>query len=286
MPLHNALGKENTAEFHFIEGECETAPVEGITQFYQGPYLSFYPWPPRMEEAEYNKAREQAYELIYEAIEEDGPFDAILGFSQGASLAYLFLQQHARKCPYDPPWNLFRCAVFICGMPPFRIEDSRPASQRKPSASLGHSVDAQELSNCLSSMASRPSLRSEASSSSSSELSLSTPDSAFSKEAPLIDSPASSTTSMGPEVSSFTLESDDFDLVFDEDFKALRIPSVHIGGKSDKVYNLTRKLYAGMDKDNALWIEHELGHTIPWDKKNTQAFVDVIRQLERRSVLT
>ena len=301
VPLSNALSKENAAEFHFIEGGCEAAPVEGITQFYQGPYLSFYPWPPRMEEAEYSDTKERAYELIYEAIEEDGPFDALLGFSQGASLAYLFLQQHARKHPYDPPWSLFRCAVFICGMPPFRSKDSRPLARRESSASLGQSVDAQELSQCLSSIVPRPSPRSEESTSSvsslssfastssealtSSEPSLFSTGSTSSRESSSRASPASSTTSIDPNSASFILESDDFELLFDEDFKSLRIPSLHIGGKSDKVYELTRKLYAGMDKGNALWVEHELGHTIPWDKKNTRAFVDAIKQLERRTVL-
>ena len=284
MPLYNALGKANRAEFHFIEGECEAAPVEGITQFYEGPYLSFYPWPPRMDEAEYDDTRERAYELIYEAIEEDGPFDAILGFSQGASLACLFLQQHARKNPYDPPWSLFRYAVFICGMLPFRIKESQPLSRSKSSASLGKSVDAEELSECLSTITSRNPLRSKESF--SSESSSSSVESTFSDEPSSVASPAQSIMSVGPNDDSFTIESDNFDLVFDENFKALQIPSVHIGGKGDKVYDLTRKLYAGMNKDKTLWIEHEMGHTIPWDKKNTQAFVDVIEQLERRAVLT
>ena len=146
MPLSNALSKENAAEFCFVEGECEAEPVEGITDFYQGPYLSFYPWPPRMDENEYTASRERAYELIYEAIEEEGPFDAILGFSQGASLAYLFLQQHACKHPFEPPWSLFRCAIFICGMPRFRLEDSPSLSQRHSPASSGELLDTEELS--------------------------------------------------------------------------------------------------------------------------------------------
>ncbi|KAL9033098.1 MAG: hypothetical protein Q9214_007670, partial [Letrouitia sp. 1 TL-2023] len=67
------------------------------------------------------EAVEEAYELIYEAIEADGPFDGILGFSQGATLAYSFLDHHAKAHPFDPP--LFRCGVFICAIPPFLMED-------------------------------------------------------------------------------------------------------------------------------------------------------------------
>ena len=293
MPLSNALSREDATEFHFVEGECESTPVEEVTQFYQGPYLSFYPWPPRMQEAEYDDTRERAYELIYEAIEEDGPFDAILGFSQGASLAYSFLQQHATKHPYDPPWSLFRCAVFVCGMPPFRLNETRqPSLHRKPSASLGQAVNAQELSDCLSSLAaSKPVLRSEESrdSDSNSPSCSASAGSTFSQQLTSTVSPASaisSVVSLDPNDASFKLESDDFELAFDEDFRALQIPSVHVGGRSDKVYNLTRKLYDGMDRNNALWVEHELGHTIPWDKKNTQTFVEAIRRLERSAVLT
>ena len=91
---------------------------------------------------------------------------------------------------------------------------------------------------------------------------------------------------MDAEEASFVPESDDFDFIFDEDLKSLHIPSVHIGGRNDKVYKLTRRLYSGMKRENSVWVEHELGHTIPWDKKNTQAFVDVIKQLERRAVLS
>jgi pimeloyl-ACP methyl ester carboxylesterase len=285
VPLYNALEKESNTEFFFLEGEYNATPVEEITQFYQGPYLSFYPWPPRMEEDDYNESKERAYELIYEAIEEDGPFDAILGFSQGASLAYLFLQQHARKHPFDPPWSLFRCAIFICGMPPFRIRSSRSSSQdRVLDPPRKAPVDAQELSQCLSSITSRAPPSREDSLGSDSSSSQDEFTSSNSSRSTI--SPASSVTSLDPNDTSFTLESDDLDLVFDEDFRALQIPSVHIGGKSDKVYDLTMKLYAAMNKDNALWIEHEQGHTIPWDKHNTQVFVDAIAQLERKAMLT
>ena len=269
MPLSNALRKENAAEFYFVEGECEAEPVEGITDFYEGPYLSFYPWPPRMDKDEYNASRERAYELIYEAIEEEGPFHAILGFSQGASLAYLFLQQHTQRHPFEPPWSLFRCAVFICGMPPFRLEESPRSSVRHSLASSEESVDSEELSRRLSPLLSKPSRPTTDSSESSYQ-----------------SSPPLAATSIHVKEAFFVPESDDYDIIFDEDSEALRIPSVHIGGRNDKVYGLTRRLYSGMKKENSVWLEHELGHTIPWDKKNTQAFVDVIKQLERRAVLS
>lgn len=59
--------------------------------------------------------------MLYEIIEQEGPFDGVLGFSQGATFAFGFLAQHAKKYPYEPPYALFRCAIFICSLPPFRM---------------------------------------------------------------------------------------------------------------------------------------------------------------------
>lgn len=52
-------------------------------------------------------------------IKEEGPFDGILGFSHGATLAMMFLLQHAEKNPIEPPWSLCGCAIFIAGPSPF-----------------------------------------------------------------------------------------------------------------------------------------------------------------------
>ncbi|KAI4270303.1 MAG: hypothetical protein LQ337_006759 [Flavoplaca oasis] len=50
-------------------------------------------------------------------IEIEGPFDGVLGFSQGASLAAAYLVHLSRDFPSRP--LPFRCAVFFCGGPPF-----------------------------------------------------------------------------------------------------------------------------------------------------------------------
>ena len=44
-------------------------------------------------------------------IEEQGPFDGVLGFSQGGSLALTYLLQHEIECPNDPP--PFRFAILL-----------------------------------------------------------------------------------------------------------------------------------------------------------------------------
>lgn len=48
---------------------------------------------------------------------EEGPFDAVLGFSQGAALAASLIAQHNETHPGAAP--LFRVAVFLCGADPW-----------------------------------------------------------------------------------------------------------------------------------------------------------------------
>jgi Serine hydrolase (FSH1) len=64
--------------FHFPEGEYEYPAADGIAEIYPGPYLCWYPFPPTLENVS------EAHELIWNIIEEDGPFDGVMGFSQGA----------------------------------------------------------------------------------------------------------------------------------------------------------------------------------------------------------
>lgn len=236
-----------------------------------------------MDEAAYRATLEDAYELIYEAIEEEGPFDGVLGFSQGASLAYSFLQQHARKNPFDPPWAIFRYAVFICGMPPFTAQPAASQAQSYGDLSQGHSLHVQEVSERLLSIASASPPRSESScSGTGSTLS----------HGPVFSTDTSPTGTATPLSVASVSQSSTPNLVFqgynikiDKLFGALRIPSLHIGGKEDEVFSLTKQLFSGMEKSSALWVEHTSGHTIPWDKKSTEMFASAIRELEKKAIL-
>lgn len=123
-PIIRELEKDNTASFTFADGELDYPPAPQISKVYKGPYLSFYKWPLTTnpgDESTYLDAIDQ----IYEVIEEEGPFDAILGFSHGATLAYQFLANHAKMHPLDPPFQLFRCAIFLCGLHPFKDDGSQ-----------------------------------------------------------------------------------------------------------------------------------------------------------------
>lgn len=112
------LRRDNTATFHFLEGECDSDPGPGIAGYFDGPYYSYYKFPRSFSDIDDSDVLD-AYDQLYTVIEEEGPFDGILGFSHGGTLAAGFLIQHAKRFPHDPP--PVRCAIFINSLPPFRM---------------------------------------------------------------------------------------------------------------------------------------------------------------------
>ncbi|GAB1218628.1 hypothetical protein ATERTT37_007891 [Aspergillus terreus] len=82
--------------------------VEGVAD---GPYYSFFslPTPDQLH---------AAYEVIDQALDTEGPFDGIMGFSQGASLAASYLLSKSNP---EPP---VKCAVFFCASMPFDVGSS------------------------------------------------------------------------------------------------------------------------------------------------------------------
>jgi predicted esterase len=59
----------------------------------------------------------EAFEHVLKIVATEGPFDAVMGFSQGAALAGALIAHQAKHHPEQPP--VFRAAVFICGGAPW-----------------------------------------------------------------------------------------------------------------------------------------------------------------------
>jgi pimeloyl-ACP methyl ester carboxylesterase len=112
-----------TYEYVFVDGEveCEGAPGEhasiqftltsqlitkltGVERYFTGPFYAYFKTPST------NHIRE-AHDLIAEIIAEEGPFDGVLGFSLGSSLAASILLHHAINNPNKP--FPFKFAVFF-----------------------------------------------------------------------------------------------------------------------------------------------------------------------------
>ncbi|KNG80569.1 putative EF-hand calcium-binding domain protein [Aspergillus nomiae NRRL 13137] len=98
--------------FDFIDAPYTTTAASGIDLFYEPPYYTFW----RNDSIpDIYKARDWLLDLI----SEKGPYDAVLSFSQGCSLAALTLLLHAHETPHAPP--PFKAAIFICGGAPLPL---------------------------------------------------------------------------------------------------------------------------------------------------------------------
>ncbi|ORX96599.1 serine hydrolase FSH [Clohesyomyces aquaticus] len=101
LPTMNAVGGD--CECIFVEGEFPVGKSV-FTGNFDPPYWAYYKDPAFDSIA-------QAHELIEEAIEVEGPFDGILGFSQGAALAMSYLLHQRITRPDEP--SKFKFGVFF-----------------------------------------------------------------------------------------------------------------------------------------------------------------------------
>ncbi|MCJ1355748.1 MAG: hypothetical protein MMC33_005740 [Icmadophila ericetorum] len=137
------LGRDGHT-FHFVNGNFNTKAAPGIASVYEGPYLEHFqskrlsykdmyssPIQTKSKTAwtteEYirklsqvqcidGKSVSDACAYVQEIVNgSDGPFDGIIGFSQGASLAATYLIRKPRDAQLE-------CAVFICATPAMDAE--------------------------------------------------------------------------------------------------------------------------------------------------------------------
>ncbi|KAI4182055.1 MAG: hypothetical protein L6R41_006235 [Letrouitia leprolyta] len=117
-PLRAGLSGHH--EFVYLAGEVECDAAPGVSNIYPGPYLSYYTLPTTTQV-------QDAHDLVLDFIDEEGPFDAVIGFSQGAALASSLMLQRAKDTSAEP---LFQLAIFLCASLPFDI-DAPPVVVRK-----------------------------------------------------------------------------------------------------------------------------------------------------------
>jgi predicted esterase len=89
-------------------------------------------------------AVKNAFEYVYKTIEEEGPFDGALGFSQGASCLTSLLLNHERE-GRGPQADLFKFVVLFStsGTPEWDVEDKDGAKVRIPSLHVCSEADAE-----------------------------------------------------------------------------------------------------------------------------------------------
>ncbi|KAJ5249136.1 hypothetical protein N7468_000587 [Penicillium chermesinum] len=100
--------------FRFLNGKFE-APVEKeLEGVIDGPFFNHYA---RTKDPPPGPQVEEGMENVYQFMAARGPFDGIMGFSQGGSLAARLIIKHAEEHPLEAP--LFRCAIFLCAGQPW-----------------------------------------------------------------------------------------------------------------------------------------------------------------------
>lgn len=109
-PIKHALV---SVDFTFVDAliECDGDP--DIVKFYRGPFYQHY-------DKNEGSVR-QSYEYIIDIIDEDGPFDGVVGFSQGAAAAATTLLWNEKLDPTSPP--LFKFGIFFCSTKPLDADD-------------------------------------------------------------------------------------------------------------------------------------------------------------------
>lgn len=116
--LRSRLSAQHT--FDFIDAECYCPAAPGIAELYPSPYLCWY-------EQGNPEDVQAAHDYLVSVIEEDGPYDGVIGFSEGAALAASLLLWDESSPVYKPR---FKVAILFNSVVPL--------------------VPAKELGECLS----------------------------------------------------------------------------------------------------------------------------------------
>jgi len=148
-PIVKELTSDGTAEFHFIHGPCPTKPPKGFEDYFGNPpYFRFIePDDPSAEGADdvlarirdfpdcetpedtmrelmkegvatSHKSTESTLKLLLRIMEEEGPFEGIIGYSEGATVASTLLLLEQRRFHETGIAPMFKYAIFFAGWPP------------------------------------------------------------------------------------------------------------------------------------------------------------------------
>ena len=144
------LGQGGIATFHFIQGPCKAYPPEGFGDFFgPPPYFRFiepdnvtdktadddiltrirdFPDCETPEEtmrellfagaASSHKSIDKALQYLVKIMEDSGPFDAVMGYSEGATVAATLLLHEKRRFETKGIKPMFKYAIFFGGWPP------------------------------------------------------------------------------------------------------------------------------------------------------------------------
>jgi Serine hydrolase (FSH1) len=119
VALRSRLSAQHT--FDFIDAECFCPAAPGIAGLYPPPYLCWY-------EHGTPDDVQAAHDYLVSVIDEDGPYDGVIGFSEGAALAASLLLWDEFLTPSHKP--RFKVAILLNSVIPL-----------VPSSSLGQTLN-------------------------------------------------------------------------------------------------------------------------------------------------
>ncbi|KAM0347522.1 hypothetical protein ACHAPZ_011287 [Fusarium culmorum] len=106
-PLVSRLSEGYTLDF--LDGPCQVNAAPGVDSRSSGPFLAWH-------RRHFAKDVASAYAYVQAVITEDGPYDGVIGFSQGAALAVGLLISHQHQGPTGV--NLFKFAILFSSVLP------------------------------------------------------------------------------------------------------------------------------------------------------------------------
>ncbi len=116
-PIVARLQHEHNLAFHFVDGPLESAPLPAMKGVLDcGPCYRWLTWTEPPTAADLDSVA-YALDAVDEAIDDHGPFDGVLAFSQGASLAACYIARRAAAEPAAPPPFGFAILFSCSGLP-------------------------------------------------------------------------------------------------------------------------------------------------------------------------
>ncbi|KAL9932125.1 hypothetical protein V8E36_008897 [Tilletia maclaganii] len=224
-------------EFTFLDGEWECDPYPSVDLFWPGPYRSHY-------DTRTGIGLIKAINRVATFARENGPFDGIMGFSQGAALSAAVLAWQRDN------EHLFDFGILMCGGCPTELGSNSKWTSRRGSADSTVSGSTPALSRISTSESSTPSL-----SPSPSQLNISLLGGALQPLAPI--SPLRT-------------------------YK-LQVPTAHFIGKRDPIYESSLDLFFSADPESSTLWEFDDGHTIPRTSAATAEMADHIRRAAHKA---
>ncbi|KAH6673998.1 serine hydrolase FSH [Plectosphaerella plurivora] len=116
-PLSDKLEQQLDMRFYFVDGLIEAEPDSSFEGIFEPPFFDWIRWESSHGSSDTTTSSDAslatvraAIELLDHVVADQGPFDGILGFSQGASVACAYLAHLDRR---DGSCAPFRFALFF-----------------------------------------------------------------------------------------------------------------------------------------------------------------------------